>query len=161
MKQRSKQALATHHHLFFTVIFAVFSFYAFLHWNDPVFLQTKPTGHGLNAPTTALTMLFLAIYCGIGYTIYNDRLVMCLFGLPLRTLTWDQFSAVECITAEERTQMTKLRFHTKSSNSRTLTIPIHNKDREKCLQILKECLGPIWMPKEKEAPCSTKNSNPT
>ena len=146
MKQRSKQALATHHHPFFTFFFAVFSVYAFLHWNDPAFLQTKPTGHGLNAPITALIMLFLAIYCGIGYTIYKDRLVMRLFGLPLRTFTWDQFSAVECIMPEERTQMTKLRFHRKSLRPRMLTIPIHNKDRDKCLRTLKECLGPIWTP---------------
>lgn len=148
MKQQSKRPLATHHHPFAAIIFAAFSVYAFLHWNDPAFLQTKPNGHGLNAPTTALIMLFLAIYCGIGYTIYKDRLVVRLFGLPLRTLFWDQFSIVECITPKERTQLTKLIFHMKSRPSRKLTIPIHNKDRDNCLHTLRERLGSIWTPTE-------------
>lgn len=146
MKKQSDRPLSAYHHPFFTVIFAVFSAYAFLHWNDPAFLQAKPTGHGLDAPLTALIFLCLTFCCGIGYAIYADRLVIRLFGLPIRTLFWDQFSAVECIPPKTRTQMTKLRFHMKSRASRKLTIPIPNKYHDNCLRTLKERLGSIWMP---------------
>ena len=152
MKLNKNKILGTHPGLVLAPFLALGTFYSLSllldgQWNMGGGLRHRyfPT------PLALGVFAVLTIYCGIGYNLYRDRIVMCLFGLPIRRFTWDQTCAAEYVAPREKWQRPKVKFRIKPKNPGhpylDITVPIPQRKGDECLAALEDCLGPIWMPK--------------
>ena len=110
--------------------------------------------HYFPTPLALGVCAVLTIYCGIGYTLYRDRIVMRLFGLPIWRFSWEQTCAAEYVPPKEKWQRPRVKFRIKPKNPGhpylNLSVPIPERKADEILVALEECLGTIWMPKLQE-----------
>lgn len=130
------------------IVCGLFCLYFVFRWNDADYAMFTLPGRYLPAPIAALLFLGLTIYCGVGYTLYRECIVMRLFGLPIWKYSWGQTCAAEYIKSSSTAQRAMVKFRIKSKNSshpyRDLTVILPSHNTEQCLRELKVCLGEIW-----------------
>lgn len=152
MKTTQNKILSTHPLFLFVPVSALLTYHFTSRLlNGQWFIEGR-RHHVFPTPIAALFFLGLTIFCGIGYTLYRNRIVMRLFGIPIRSFTWDQTCAAEYVTPKEKWQRPHVKFRIKPRNPghpyRNLTVSIPERNADEILVALKECLGPIWMPTE-------------
>lgn len=154
MKNNTQKIASIRSLWFLAIPFALFCLYFLSRLNDPDYAMFTLPGSRLPAPIAALAFFALTIYCGIGYTLYRDRIVMRLFGLPIRRFSWEQTSAAEYVPPKEKWQRPRVKFRIKPKNPGhpylNLSVPIPERNADEVLVALEECLGTIWMPKLQE-----------
>lgn len=154
MKTTQNKILRTHPLFLFVPISALLTYhFTFLLLNGQWFIEGR-RNHKFPTPVAALFFFGLTIYCAVGYTLYRDRIVMRLFGIPIWKFTWDQTCAAKYIAPKAKWQRPQIKFRIKPRNPghpyRNLTVSIPERNADEILVALEECLGPIWMPNATE-----------
>ena len=150
MKNNTQKIASIRPLWFLAIPFALFCLYFLSRLNDPDYAMFTLPGRRLPAPIAALAFFALTIYCSIGYSLYRDRIVMRLFGLPIRRFSWEQTCAAEYVPPKEKWQRPRVKFRIKPKNPGhpylNLSVPIPERKADEILVALEECLGTIWMP---------------